>query len=1344
MVNRFQPRVHWLPRNLANQPMLLGAALLLLSSPPNANERSALLVGPVLDHANSLYADKKFDDARQAFEQALVIDRGSLSAWRGLGWSYWALGQKPRAYQIWTDVLKGFPDDAQTLSALAKASEQDQRWQDADGYYTKLLFLQAHDPSAHLGKARILLAQHDFPVAELEARAVLADDPTNAQAKSLLADTLIGQHHYQSAELLLRTVAIVEPVPNNLNRLGKVQAELGKYPQAAENYKKSLKLKTDAGTLAAWRGLGASLRKAGQNAAAYRIWEGLLQSQPRDLPTLLAIGRASEQDQLWEQGLDAYGRVLQKSPNDHDAALGRARIFSAQQNYPAAELELTALLQHSPSDTQARTALAETLVAMGRGQEAAIILKPIAENNPSAKKLSRLGTILNDAGNDDEASAYFQQSLQLDPDDSTAVLGLAHSYWEKHDYTASIALLQGYLAKHPDNENVRTRLAEHASAADDWELAEREWRYLADKHPEQTKWQLKLAMLLHRNGQHDEAITIAKNVIAKEPNNEMAMGLLADDALFSGNLESAIYWTNRQNTLSPSIEKITRLGRMRVQLGERLDKENRHDAALIQYGAATQDFRRAAALDPIKSGAPIDIVQTLRLQDQPEESIAYAKQLQAQYPASIDVNKQLAVTYQEQEAYSEAQATLTKNTAFLPNSSALQQNLADLTYHAGDKEAGFALLNDALETTQRPTIPILLYHGITVSDHRDTVSLQKFREQLLALKKEGYQSITMSQLQGAMDGTGSLPSKPLLITFDDARADSFKYADPVLEETGFRATMFVPVEDVATHQPYAAVWTIVRKMLATQRWDMQCHGSDAQHYIPVDAEGHLGHFLANKMWLKDTNRLETDPEFAARIEQDMLTCKQTIARELPGTNVIAFAFPYGDQGHRSLSNTPEAFSINQATVKKQFSLAFNVDNTYLATSGTPRYILPRFEVPRSYSGADLVQQLKTIDPVTSTSYKLAHLDVESGRYGQALNIINTLDKEGAVDKAELLTTSGKILNWSGDHAGARTSLNSASTLRPNDPLIQKEIANLDSRLGASVQMSGLYFEDNADRRFYSLGPSLQYGVSDRLSVAAYYKYLDFKQTLDPARDGVITEQQFETTGNQFGGQFNYELAARSHLSLSAGVADFSENTASPPAKSGITFPLGAVELTSGLGDKLDVSIAADHTYVNTAAAILDDLAFTRVKGGATYKINDPLSVGFNHAYFDYTDNNQRNRTEVSLDSKVLNNPDVSVGAQFIHDDTQTNSPLFWTPNSYMAFSIPVNLQKKWGKDFVTELALAPGMGKEASNNFDFQFNGAGIVKWNVKDNLSLSLSLNRYQAATYSNFSAFFGMFIKF
>ena len=510
-----------------------------------------------------------------------------------------------------------------------------------------------------------------------------------------------------------------------------------------------------------------------------------------------------------------------------------------------------------------------------------------------------------------------------------------------------------------------------------------------------------------------------------------------------------------------------------MQLGEQLEAAGDHNAAVLQFGMALQAFNDTAALDPIRFGVPVDMVKALRLLGRQEEAMILSQKLYEQYPNSRDVIRQLAVSYREMGDYAAARDTLAHNEPFFKNSPALLQDMAELTYYAGQHERAFKMLNDELKTPNHPAIPVLLYHGITLSDRQDTVPLQKFREQLLALKQAGYQTISIPEFLGFLEGRTTLPPNPILITFDDARSDSFKYADPVLAETGFKATMFVPVGDVARHQPYAAVWPIIKNMFDTGRWDMQCHGTNAQHNVAVNAEGHLGHFLANRMWIPDAARLETNAEFAGRIEQDMLTCKETLAHEVPGANIVAFAFPYGDQGHRSLSNTQEAFNINQAAVKKQFSLAFNVDNNDLVTTTTPRYSLPRFEVPRSFSGQDLVLQLKKIDPELSTAHTLAHLDVESGRYGEALEIMDSLTQSGSFDNTELLTTSGKVLGWSGDHAGARNRLNQALALRPNDPLIQKEIDELNTRIQPKVDISGLYFQDNAHRSYYSLSPSSQ-------------------------------------------------------------------------------------------------------------------------------------------------------------------------------------------------------------------------------------------------------------------------------
>lgn len=1345
MAKPFQYRVQRLVNKPIRQPKLLTNMLLLgFSMACHADQLGPDSIGIVLEKANSLYSEAKFDDARVAFERAITLDKGSLAAWRGLGWSHWGLGQKPRAYQIWSNLNQAFPNDLPTLLALSKASEQDQLWDAANHYYAQVLNLEPNNLAAHLGQARIFIAQHQFQSAEQAARAALNDAAADNHAKSLLADALLGQARFHEAEPLLRQLTKAEPVPFNQLRLAKAIAEIGQYEQAGEIYKASLGDGADASILAAWRGLGVNLRKTGDNQRAYRLWQSILETVPTDNATLLAVAHASEQDQLWQQGLDNYAQILKTEPNNQAAKLGRAKIFISQKDYPAAETELNAILAQSANDIDAQSAKAEVLLAMHKDAEAIQLLQSIVETHPEPKKLNRLATVLADAGRNDEAALYYRKSLQHNPEDNVAVIGLAQTYWNKHDYDNSISLLKSHLEQQPDNDLLRTRLAEHASAADHWDLAEQKWRELVARHPHEIKWKLKLATLLHRSGQHQSALSIAEAIVSEDPNNEIALAMLADDASFVGDIERAIYWNDRLTKINPNVDRLTRLGIMRMQWGEQIDGEGKHDAALHQYRLALENFTHANQLDPIKSRASVYMIQVLRGLGEPEQAIQLGESLHQAHPIDKDVIKQLSVSYKEQGDYAEAHDMLAENSRFFVGNAALQQDLAKLSYLAGNKNQAFADLKQLQKNIHQPAVPVLLYHGITVSNHQDTLPLAHFQQQMRALKQAGYQSISVKQMQDFLEGKQGLPPKPILITFDDARSDSFKYADPVLAEVGFNAVMFVPVSDVATHQPYATVWPIIRKMYQSGRWDMQCHGTNAQHYLPVDAEGHLGHFLANKMWLNEAARLETDWEYAARIEQDMQTCKQTVAKEIPGLDIFAFAFPYGDQGHRSLSNAPEAFNINQSIAQKQFSLAFNVDNGDLVTTESGKFSLPRFEVPRWFSGEDLIQQLKNLDPTLSTLSSLAHLNLEAGNYHQALAEIEQLKNQGYGDSAQLLTTEGKILNWSDDHAAARSKFNQAIALKPDDSLIQEQLKKLDQRLRPSVQMNGLYFQDNAHRSYYSLSPSAQFSLSDAWSWSAFYKYLDFTQTITRAASGTEQEPHFQATGHQLGAQVNYELEPKSAISASVGVVDFSGHASNDATKTGSTMPIGSLDVSKRFGDSVDLALGADHSYVNTAGAIINDLSFNRGEAKAKIKLMESLSLTAKNAYFYYSDDNQRNRTELQLDSQFWNLNDFTVGAQFIYDDTKQPNLLFWTPDRYTALAIPITYQKQWNETIHTELGVAPGIGKEANNDFKFQINALGKLNFKINDDLNLDLSVNRYQAATYSSFSGFAGFLLKF
>ena len=1337
MLKQFRLRSFKTIISLIKKSTKLGITLLILT-------KTTLIyasIGAVLERANTLYANKNYEDARETFEHATELDKGSLSAWRGLGWSYWALGKRARAYKIWTDVVKGFPGDLPTILTLAQANEQDHRWDKAIKYYSLLLNLQPNELVAHRGKARIFIIQRNFVEAEQESRAGLSQTPADYNFKSLLIDALMGQRRYKEAESILQVLVKIERVQSNLHRLSKVLAEQGRYEEAANYYKTSLGIKTDKGTISAWRGLGTKLRKIDQKQRAYKIWQGILNDYPSDVDTLITIGRASHQDKLLQQSLDYYARVLEKEPNNKVAHFSRSKIFFSQLNFEKAEIEIRSILNQTPSNNKAKLALIDILIVTNRGKEAEQILRPLVEKESNPKYLTRLAKILAKENKNEESARYFRESLEADPENIKAVQGLARVLWNQHRFEESTKLLQDYLETHPEKDFVRARLAEHATAAAKWTLAEREFKVLIAKYPMDNRWKVKLARQLDMAGQHKEAGNLAKQVVAKEP-NEAALKLLANDAIFSGDTVAGTRWLKEILKINPSPERFNQLGKLYISLGFTLAEENKYEESMIHYKQASKAFQRAIELDPIKSRAPVGLVESLRLQKKYSEAEQLANELYTKHPNSVDIIQQLVNIYKDQGDFSTAHKWLKVKQPFFPGNTRLQQNLAKFTFYSGEQGKGLQMLKELQNELNHQSIQVLLYHGITVSERRDTVPIKIFRDQMQALKKEGYHSITMKQLLDFLDGKEELPEKPIMITFDDARTDSLRYADPILEEVGFQATMFVPVADVATHGAYTAVWSTLREISKNDRWDMQCHGTEAKHYVPVNTTGYKGRFMANKLWLAEAKRQETSEEFSARIGQDLKTCREIMGRELPSSNVFAFAFPYSDQGHRSLSNASDVFSLNHEEVKKQFQLAFHVNNNYPVTRNTPRHSLPRFKVIRTFTGDDLVKALKAIDPEISGSYELAGLEMNAGNYAQAIRMYDDLERKGSIDKAELMAKRSKALSWSGDHVGARKQLNKAKAMYPNDPAIMKEIAALDRRLKHVVKIEGQYFEDNADRSYYSFGPTFEAPISDSLSLSAYYKYLDFDQTINSGNTSLnINEQSFRAHGHQFEGQLNYELGANSSLSLSAGMADFSGHSST---KSGSTFPLGSIKLKQGIGKRLDLLFSADHTYVNTAGAIMDELAFSRARTGFNLKLLDSLNLKANYAYSYYTDDNQRNRTEIELDSRVWNYPEVTIGAQFIYDNIQQDNDLFWTPNKYVSFNVPFNLKKKWGSDIITELYVAPGMGKEENSNFKFQLNSAGAITWNYKDDMNVYLSASRYEASTYSNYSVFAGGFLRF
>jgi peptidoglycan/xylan/chitin deacetylase (PgdA/CDA1 family) len=72
-----------------------------------------------------------------------------------------------------------------------------------------------------------------------------------------------------------------------------------------------------------------------------------------------------------------------------------------------------------------------------------------------------------------------------------------------------------------------------------------------------------------------------------------------------------------------------------------------------------------------------------------------------------------------------------------------------------------------------------------------TIEPKQFARQVRWLVKNGYTGIRASDWLARKQHGTPLPKKPVLLTFDDAYADTFEYALPILAQYNFSATVFV-------------------------------------------------------------------------------------------------------------------------------------------------------------------------------------------------------------------------------------------------------------------------------------------------------------------------------------------------------------------------------------------------------------------------------------------------------------------------------------------------------------------------------------------------------------------------
>jgi peptidoglycan/xylan/chitin deacetylase (PgdA/CDA1 family) len=95
-------------------------------------------------------------------------------------------------------------------------------------------------------------------------------------------------------------------------------------------------------------------------------------------------------------------------------------------------------------------------------------------------------------------------------------------------------------------------------------------------------------------------------------------------------------------------------------------------------------------------------------------------------------------------------------------------------------------------------VPVLMYHYIRVNPvaydrlgFNLSVTPSDFASQMDWLAHNGYHPITFTELHGYLNGQRGLPSRPVILTFDDGYADFYTTALPILRAHDFSAVSYV-------------------------------------------------------------------------------------------------------------------------------------------------------------------------------------------------------------------------------------------------------------------------------------------------------------------------------------------------------------------------------------------------------------------------------------------------------------------------------------------------------------------------------------------------------------------------
>lgn len=188
-----------------------------------------------------------------------------------------------------------------------------------------------------------------------------------------------------------------------------------------------------------------------------------------------------------------------------------------------------------------------------------------------------------------------------------------------------------------------------------------------------------------------------------------------------------------------------------------------------------------------------------------------------------------------------------------------------------------------------------MYHYVSVPPpDADAIRLdlsvppEVFDAEMRFLSDQGYHTISLRELVNHLQTGAPLPSKPIVLTFDDGYADQYENVFPTLNDFGFTGTFFIITGRADTNAPGYLTWQEIEEMAAN---GMEIGGHSLDHRFNLA----VGSMQAQR--------------------REILPAHDAVAQHVPSA-VPVFAYPSGSYNNDTLAIMRELNYVAAVTTKQ--------------------------------------------------------------------------------------------------------------------------------------------------------------------------------------------------------------------------------------------------------------------------------------------------------------------------------------------------------------------------------------------------------------------------------------------